>query len=148
VVFFATLMMTALTELALTQGVQLGGYNEDIRFPLTVSQCEPVIIYYSLLSGGSGVGFFKGGITLFALEIPNGTGYLEWICNIPAGYDFAIGAGSIRYYIVQPGSSASCLLNITTTYEYASYRTTAFEFYTRHLPTTSSYGIGATWIAP
>jgi hypothetical protein len=59
---------------------------------------------------------------------------LEWICNIPAGHSFW--AGSILSYliVIQHGSLSSCLRDIHTTYQYASYDTAEFQSYTAGPP--------------
>jgi hypothetical protein len=137
------------------QGIQLGSIPDgrDLRFPLTATQCEPVFIFYNnTRSSGPGV----IGVELITAElgdtgsaynlltigpIPVGAGFFEWICNIPAGYGFwaAFGPGSYLYYtIVQPGPLSSCLHNVTTTYQYASYATAIFESYTASIRTATS----------
>ena len=126
------------------QGIQLGntdiinGY--DIRFPLTVTQCEPVFIYYDTTARGAGtvsIGFVAAeqyNPMFLEIAIPSGTGYIEWFCNIPAGYSFGVWGYHAYYLVVQPGSSSGCLTDITTTYARASYMTTVFQSYTSNSP--------------
>ena len=117
-----------------TQAVQLSRLY-DVRFPSTVSQCQPALIYrdtpesyaphiYAMESGVSR--------TLIRLTIPRGIGYLEWICNIPTGHTFVVLNSYAHVLSDQPGSSSACLGNITATYAYVDYETTAFRSYTAH----------------
>jgi hypothetical protein len=82
------------------QGIQLGAPLEgcDIRFPLAVTQCEPVFIFYDVPITSSGSLFFVS-ISFLTTEsiyrqvltfgpFSVGVGYLEWVCNIPASYGF------------------------------------------------------------
>ena len=127
-------------------GIQIGSsaYGSDIRFPLAVTQCEPVFIYYHAAVSDSFISFFSGSHDfLFAiLPIPTGDpGYFEWVCNIPAGYNFlvtTIGFSVYYYIVVQPGPLSSCLHNVTTTYQYASYSTVPFASYTARPPSTTT----------
>ena len=101
-----------------TQGIQLGipEMGVDIRFPLTVSQCEPVLIYYNtqhihddlypaLLNFTSPTDHQS----FLVLDFPLGAGYMEWICNIVAGYSFLVSSHITHQYFVASGSSALCL---------------------------------------
>ena len=122
------------------QGIQTGYESGlDIRFPLAVTQCEPVFIYYnttiSLQATVTLVTPETG--ALFGLLIPGGVGYIEWVCNIPAGYDFGVlsSYGFYYYIVVQHGPLSSCLHNVTTTYQYAWYFTTNLAAYTARPPT-------------
>ena len=127
-----------------TQGIQLAS-TDDVRFPLTISQCEPVFIYYNVDTPGYSlvistiVDDINAIIYLLRLNIPLGSGYLEWICNIPAGYSFLVEGSYTYIFVVQPGSSSSCLRDITTTYAYASYATTFFRSFTANPPTPLVY---------
>jgi hypothetical protein len=120
-------------------GIQLGRFPEwEVRFPLTVTQCEPVFIYYNTTARFNGVGLSSRiDIPSFLLigYFPVGVGYVEWICNIPAGYGFWAGSAQTYPIVVQPGSLSSCLRDITTTYQYATYTTAAFQSYTAGPPT-------------
>jgi hypothetical protein len=78
------------------QGIQLGS-GLDVRFPLTVTQCEPVLIFLDVvgqLRGESGDAYLflstpDHSSTLITFNDPSvPSGYFEWICNIPAGYGF------------------------------------------------------------
>ena len=125
------------------QGIQIGHPLEgfDIRFPLTVTQCESVFIYYNTTtSRGSHIVLSTRDYTVPLLSIgptPLGVGYFEWVCNVPAGYDMWASFLDLYIITVQPGPSSSCLHDVTTTYQYASYVTTAFASYTAHPITTS-----------
>jgi hypothetical protein len=77
-----------------SQGIQIGNPDLgawDIRFSLTVTQCEPVPIYYNTTTAEYAI-FFNYGTpdtnTFLSIPIPIGAGYIEWICNVPAGYGF------------------------------------------------------------
>ena len=117
-----------------THAIQLSR-SYDVRFPSTVSQCEPVLIYHNTPeSYALHIYTMESGLsrTLVRLTIPRGIGYLEWICNIPAGYTFVVLNSYAHVLSVQPGSSSACLGDITTTYAYADYETTDFRSYTAH----------------
>jgi hypothetical protein len=120
------------------QGIQLASCLPfDVFFPLTVSQCEPVFVYYNTTVPQSfGISTISGEYTdLIIFAIPTGIGYFEWICNIPAGYTIIVDG---RYvFVVQPGWSSSCLGDITTTYPHATYITTAFRSYTANPANTT-----------
>jgi hypothetical protein len=137
---FSMLAVTVITQPSPpAQGVQLS--NEfDTIFPLTVSQCAPVFIYYNTTP----IYGYRTFLTIYTLvydeyllrfELPLGVGYLEWICNIPAGYGFIAGAG--HYFVVQSGTSSSCLRNVTASYPFVSYNTTAFLPFTQSPPNTT-----------
>jgi hypothetical protein len=138
-VFRAISLVFVATVLA--QGVQLSNPavnpDLDIRFPLTVAQCEPIRIYYnSSTTDNYGIVFFTPDFTtILRITAPIGVGYLEWICDIPAGHGFWVVYYFAYYASVQPGSSSGCLGTITTTYAHASYNTTAFQSYTALSPT-------------
>jgi hypothetical protein len=124
------------------QGVQLSAAY-DVRFPLTVSQCEPVFIFYNTtgpynvnLNIRAPAGTTSTSPAIAVITIPLGIGYLEWACHIPAGHAFVVEGWYERYFVVQPGSSSSCLHDITTTYSYVRYTTTAFQSYTSNPPTS------------
>jgi hypothetical protein len=139
-----------------TEGYQLGDPSDgadsyDVIMPLTVAQCEPVLIYYNFTLWPA---YDNPGLTLFppiqppiplifafaSFQFPNDVGYFEWICNIPAGkmfvaVSFLLGAT----YVVQPGSSSACLGPLTTTYnsdlqyftsEFASFTATSYPLNT------------------
>jgi hypothetical protein len=126
-------------------GVQLGTpeLGIDFRFPSTVSQCEPVLIYYNITNpGGRNTVWFStldNNYLLYISPFPLGAGFFEWICNIPAGYGFAVFNDKVYFVVVQQGTSSSCLGNITTTHAYASYTLPIFETYTAQPPNTTLY---------
>ena len=141
VIVLATLAVTVLTQPP-PEGIRLTnppGFDDiDVFFPLTVSQCEPVFVYYDSPIGlGFGIStIFEEYTDLVVFYMPPGVGYFEWICNIPAGYTIIV--DSIHVFVVQPGPSSSCLADITTTYSYASYATSAFRSFTAHAANTTS----------
>jgi len=126
-----------------TEGFQVGpGLGTDIILPLSATQCEPFLIYHNIPAGYDYRMFlytpdFQIGNEFLHLLLPQGAGYFDWICNIPAGYSFLAYAATGQYYTVQPGSSSACLGDVTTTYPYASYLTD-FQSYTQHSPTGNS----------
>ena len=112
----------------------------DIRFPITVAQCEAAFIYYNTSTIGNRVDFLRPDIARPSLDdiflsilIPRGIGYLEWVCDIPEGHSFFVAHTRGYYLVVGPGSS-SCLHNVTATYADASYNTTLFVSYTMNPP--------------
>jgi hypothetical protein len=108
------------------QGIQLRNTEitnaYDIRFPLTITQCQPVFIYYNTTGRTAGtvsIGFVaveEYNPMFLVIAVPSGVGYIEWFCDIPAGYGFGVWGYHAYYLVVQPGSSDSCLSDITTTY--------------------------------
>ena len=121
-----------------TPGIQLANPEAgDVRFPVTVSQCEPVLIYHNTPNAYFLL-IYTTGADLIRLNIPFGIGYLEWICNIPAGFPVSVGNYFAFSLVVQSGSSSSCLHNITTTYAYASHATSLLRSFTANPPTSTS----------
>jgi hypothetical protein len=123
------------------QGSPVNGW--DIVFPLQFFQCEPALIYFNIttdlpvfatLTAPDALEYDE--FRLITLIFPQGIGYLEWICNIPAGFTFITfpvtdwDGGYDQSYTVQPGSSSACLQSITTTYSYITYNTANFQTYT------------------
>jgi hypothetical protein len=86
------------------EGIQLSTAY-DVRFPLTVSQCEPVFIYYNTTgtyslyicapAGTTGTFTTKAVITILV-----SIGYLEWTCHISAGLAFVVEGWYQRYVVV------------------------------------------------
>jgi hypothetical protein len=137
-IFLAILAATVLAQR--TPGIQLGNVSlrVDFRFPETVTQCEPVLMYCDTMRVGYSLYLLTPDSYVFLrIPIPNGTQYIEWTCDIPAGYGFTASLLERAYFVVQPGSSSSCLQNITTTYANGRYDTTVFESYTAHRPNTT-----------
>jgi hypothetical protein len=108
-----------------TEGYQMGSpLDYDLIMPLSVAQCEPVLMYYNITnvfySEPPTLFFFSASlgtaVTFVTFGFLNPIGYLEWICNIPAGAEFVAAFGMANLYTVQPGSSSACLGNVTTTY--------------------------------
>ena len=151
-------------------GVQIGDLTNaeaggwDVRFPLTVTQCEPVFIFVNTTTrdttgitaearptSGFGPGppsfgaiYFHSpdSVMLFSIGPLRSVGYVEWVCHIPAGHSLTVSfrPGIIFHqFTVQPGRSSSCLRNITATYSFASYYTSQFMSYTARLKVTSTF---------
>ena len=152
--FAVVLLLAASVAVGLAQisssatGVQLAHPDEgwDIIFPLSVAQCEPVSIYYNHTLPTPGrtihisVNDPQESTVLLTIDPPQdyGVGYLEWICDIPAGHSFIVQSLRAQYYVVGHGSSSSCLGKITTTYAHMSYNTMALRSYTENAPRTIS----------
>jgi hypothetical protein len=120
-----------------TEGYQLSNSSTfDIILPLTVAQCEPVLIYYNITNEPTAHNLLQlftpdsPGELLVTFDFPNLIGYLEWICNIPVGVDFISQADLQHLYTVLPGSSSDCLGSVTSTYSALEYNTTVFQSYT------------------
>ena len=152
VIFLAILASIVLAQPSPpVEGVQIGDADGeasglDIRFPLTVTQCEPVFIFIRFTAGS----FSSGAIHFHSLDNVRllsigpflGTGYVEWVCNVPAGRSlvvFSRPGTNFHQFTVQPGPSSSCLRNITATYSFASYVTSQFTSYTALLQVTSTF---------
>ena len=144
-------ILAAITVLAQpsppAQGIHLSNFSRfpgwDIRFPLTVTQCEPVFIYYNnTYSDTAGLVGLRNlnleSILVLLGPFPLGVGYFEWICNIPANFGFWVSSPLFYDVVVQPGSISSCLHPITTTYQYVTYDMTFFAAYTANLPTMTT----------
>jgi len=126
-----------------TEGIDLctDDFSFHIIMPLTISQCDPVLIYYNNPDTGNisvSLSNPDSGYVFLSLYFPPGVRYLEWICDIPTSNTFiAIGYGYDQLYTVQSGSSSACLHDITTTYTYAFYNTTLFQSFTQSTHTAS-----------
>jgi hypothetical protein len=90
----------------------------SVILPTTVAQCEPALIYYNITSAYISAPLITiespDGLLvmdLFSLPDSQGSGYVQWICNLPAGSVFQIYLGVIysAWYTVQPGSDSSCI---------------------------------------
>jgi hypothetical protein len=139
------------------EGVQLGQSGLfDLIVPLTATQCEPFLIYYDmrrysyLPSPAPQVLGLEGANSVFEdtpdgfLEIffPPDVGYMSWTCNIPAGQTFRTSGAQSLVYVVQNGTSADCLGNVRTTYQYVAYQTSSWASYTKYpAEYTSSFTI-------
>jgi hypothetical protein len=124
-------------------GYQLisGILDSSLIIPTSIAQCDPFFIFYSLTTNYPSLGIIsfqtvQGHIFLNLTMPAPGTGYMEWICNIPAGEQF-LARGQL--YTVQPGSSSACLGDLNTTYSLAMYSTSLFESYTVSPPTSTSF---------
>jgi hypothetical protein len=126
-----------------TQGDDIGdpSFDWDVILPPSVTQCEPFLIYYNttVYTAKSSLAMhirtpnYETVLISFTFP-PRSIGYMDWICNIPSGYNFIAEALSYpQYYTVQPGSSSDCLGNITATSNaFHDYRTSAFRSYTQN----------------
>jgi hypothetical protein len=146
-VAFLSMVLLAMAQDRPTQGYELGGPGQDIDIILQPSmiQCEPFLIYYSLSTADPVfIAFYSPdlqGDAILTLQPPGlTTGYIDWICDIPAGHGVII-AGRFsgllygQYYVVEPGTSSACLGNLTATYSILDYGTN-FPSYTA---ATTSY---------
>jgi hypothetical protein len=93
-----------------------------------MTQCEPFLVYYNITVPVSPfIAFYTpdlaGNALLTLLPPASAIGYIDWICNIPAGHGLIIGVrdppstpgGVLRTenYVVQSGTSSSCLVDLT-----------------------------------
>ena len=147
VVSFIILALVALSQPSPpAEGIQIGNPLDgwDVRFPLRITQCEPVFIYYNNTNyTDAGVGFrtldslVTRDLLLFIGPFPLGVGYFEWICNIPADLAFYAFAGVFYRIVVQSGPISSCLGVMTTTNPLVFYETTNFVTFTASRPITT-----------
>jgi len=157
ITFIATLIFVALGQESVprpTEGCQVGNPDAglDVILPLSIAQCEPVLIYYNITSPtfspllfSSPYDFQRGDFSLL-ISIPDKpkppTGYLDWICNVPAGYPLIIWGLSYspQWYIVQPGLSSDCLGPVTVTVLNSAgyYQMPEFQSYTQNPPSIDS----------
>ena len=129
-------------------GIQVGApeWGIDVRLPMFITQCEHFIIFYNITPTAEGVAAqiqypqegsiafippdFAG--TFFELFPLNGTGYIDWVCNIPAGDSLIIMDFGGQMYTVQPGSSACMdVVPVTTYFPDAIYYTDQYSLYTK-----------------
>ena len=145
-IFFATVLGQTNVPQPIP-GYQIGNVGDgvDIILPLSISQCEPILIYYNNTHSPSqqvDATFVTPDLAHNVLDLllPPGAGYLDWICNIPRDYNFNIFSyGTRQSYTVQPGVSSACL-GLTTSYEsypYANYYD--FQSYIQNSSYTSLY---------
>jgi hypothetical protein len=125
-----------------------GGPSFDIIMPLTVTQCDPVLIYYNITAWNAANGgpldlllsnpSLTSDFAFVTIQLPSSDiGYLTWTCNIPAGENFYASAVSpvsetLAYatFTVKSGSSSACLGPLTTYTSMLQYDTTVFASYT------------------
>ena len=124
------------------EGVQLST-TRDVRFPSNLSQCDPIFIYYDRANATdiAPLGIYAPEnvdpiARLIRLAIPAGIGYIEWVCNIPAGHGYAVHYDLWHYGVVQSGPSV-CLGDVTTTYPILTYTNPSFQSYTANPPNTA-----------
>jgi hypothetical protein len=160
IVFLAVVETMAQPPAAPVTGYQMGiPPTDSVILPQTMSQCEPFLVYYNTTSFGLNFELFIASADASAIvaniTIPNGVGYVDWICNIPAGEGLAILAtGNLNFifYNVGFGSSSACLGDVDETYPLIIYNTTAFESYTEHtyvtIDTSEFSEAGVSYTAP
>ena len=140
-----------------TDALQIGDPSGglDIRFPVTVSQCEPVLIYANVIGQSLHfLAFYSPDDGPFhyiiRMQLPRySIRYMEWICNIPAGYRFVVSHARQYYVNVQAGPS-SCLGNIATlSLQGGGFYYTGYQSYTANPPNTTTpfFTRLATWAA-
>ena len=88
-----------------TEGYNLCDPTQDCELimPLTIAQCEPVLIYYNMpfSSVYFNLSAPDSGDAFLSLYTTLGIGYMEWICDIPARSTFFIDSfGYIQSYTV------------------------------------------------
>ena len=122
-----------------TPGILLSSVDFFVIWPFEATECGSFLIFYnSSVATSKNSSLFTPDLTLFATVLyPAGAGYLDWICNIPAGQGFFLGAifGSgiapFYYYTVQSGSS-TCSGPLSTTYNDLDFATSVYQTYTSH----------------
>ena len=141
--FFTTIQSQSVHP---AQGIQLGNPRAgvDIVIPASMTQCESFLVYYNItVPVAPFIAFYTtnlAGDALLTLHPPgSATGYIDWVCNIPAGHGLTIGVRDLpgtpggvlrtQNYVVQSGTSSSCLVDLTATYSIAGYGTN-FPSYT------------------
>jgi hypothetical protein len=131
-------------------------FNWDVILPQSIAQCEPFLIYYNTTIFPNGNSSLMMNIrtpdyhtVLITFTFPNRSiGYMDWICNIPAGHNFVAESFSFpQYYTVQNGSS-DCLGNVTATNTLYAYQTSAFQSYTQNaaLSVPSLSSLAQQWV--
>jgi hypothetical protein len=150
-VAFLSTILSVIAQDRPTQGYELSDPDSgiDIVLPSSMTQCDPFLIYYSLNTTTTFyIAFYTPdlqGDALLTLQPPlESTGYIDWICDIPAGLDLVVAtrlSGVLygQYYTVEPGTSSACLGALTTTYSILNYGMN-FPSYTA---ATTSYVEGA-----
>jgi hypothetical protein len=124
------------------QGIQLGNPPAGINIvvPASMTQCESFLVYYNISVPFSRfIAFYTpnlvGDSLLTLLPPASLNGYIDWVCNIPAGHGLIVGVRDVdgflrtENYIVQSGTSSSCLVDLTAGYSVANYGTN-FPSYT------------------
>ena len=122
-----------------TPGIALFADPFTVIWPLEATECGSFLIFYnSTAATTAGNYLFTPDLTFLAAVLyPAGVGYLDWICNIPAGQGFFLGTMSsgiavpYYYYAVQSGSS-TCLGPLSTTYNDLDFATSVYQTYTSH----------------
>jgi hypothetical protein len=113
-----------------------GYWLNGVITPLYIAQCESVYIYYNsptYLWVWSPFSLDQNAIIQFQLPFGSDPGYMEWLCNIPEGVAYFIEANGIQYYgTVQPGTSSSCLGDLSVDSSLVGYNTAAFNSFTQN----------------
>jgi hypothetical protein len=120
--------------------------NFEVIMPLSIAECEHFLLFYNISAsvdpGFTWISFYSPADPnyVFWLTLPAGQGYIDWLCNIPAGdtitlYGNDIGGNNVPdacLYTVQPGSS-SCVqagASITSAFSYGSWSASDFAIFT------------------
>jgi hypothetical protein len=148
-------VVASVTPVALSQleGIALLDSPNYIILPLAATQCQPFLIFYNVTAPDAGALWLLSpqdvvefgrefGVGFASIDIPVGTGYLLWICNIPAGDAFIaqyVNMDGIEYIVQQSGNS-SCLGNVTASFSSSgiSYNIPEFLSYTTSAPTAAT----------
>ena len=113
-----------------TRGFQIGNTNLalDVVVPTSMAQCESFLVYFHITirpKPWPRIMFYTPDLLgeLLTLQLgPAGTagpGYIDWTCNIPAGYSLILALADVRdtlrghNYIIAPGPSFPCPVNQT-----------------------------------
>jgi len=148
-----------------TRGFELGDPSLGINLilPLSIAQCDHFIVFYNITPTIDGLNAnvsypldasitftnadADNGYKLFELSPPNGTGYIDWVCNFPVGHSFIAWRFGGLLYTVQDGSSDCTDAVTTTSFSYASYPNTAqFASYTAHDSFYSPFGFLSAYV--
>ena len=112
------------------QGIQLGNPRAGINIviPASMTQCESFLVYYNITALVSPhIALYTpdlvGDALLTLLPPGSAIGYIDWVCNIPAGHGLIVGVRDLldtgvlrtQNYVVQSGTSSSCLVDLTAT---------------------------------
>jgi len=112
---------------------------------LSLTQCEPVLIFYDSERTDLLPLFFStpDNVEIGTVWVPKGSGYLDWVCIIPAGQSFLLAVDvQYYYYTVQPGPSSACL-GSTDAQHKLTYKPSVYSTYTSHSYTANA---ATTWI--
>jgi hypothetical protein len=97
-----------------------------------MTQCESFLVYYNIsIPVSPFIAFYTpdlaGNALLTLLPPGSATGYIDWVCNIPADHGLIVGVrdadGVLRTenYVVQASTSSSCLVDLKARYSVVDY---------------------------